>query len=86
MKSYGPIGGEEIFLIYDGSHYNIGARGMKRKFPQGSATTDFIQLGGALRAAGAFTDHDEVGYICNECGMEMPGSAECNIHLQHTGH
>lgn len=33
MRSYGPLGGDEIFLIYDGSHYNIGARGTNRKFP-----------------------------------------------------
>ena len=47
---------------------------------------EFIEMGGNLRAAGNFTDHDEVGFICNECGMEMPGSAECNIHAQHTQH
>ena len=32
---FGPTGGQEIFLLFDGTHYNLAVQNERRVFPEG---------------------------------------------------
>ena len=57
IQSFGPTEGFEIFLFFDGRHYNIGVKGERRIFPQGTMAAEFLEIASTLKAAGEYVEY-----------------------------
>ena len=63
----------EIFLFFNGGHYEVGVCGERKIFEIGTMTAQFVQLGSELKKKGQYINIQNMKYKCHECGLEING-------------
>ena len=65
---------DEVFLMFDGSHYNLGIKDEQRVFKvQENCGAKFLELAKELKAAGLWVDPALFALKCSDCGKAMEG-------------
>lgn len=89
-------GGQAIFLVYDGSHYNVGA--VQRGRTEDSKVVKFqadevfeteklmLNLAQELKDKGEYIDPNLFALKCADCGLAMQGQIDAVEHAKSTGH
>ena len=83
----------EIYLLFDGSHYNLAVQGLvesdsKRTFKVGEAGVreEMRELGRLIKASGQWIDVNLFALKCGDCGKALEGQFEAIEHAKTTGH
>ena len=82
LISFGPTGSQEIFLLFDGSHYNLAIQNDQRVFPEGQIGEQFRELVRQLKSSGDWIDPNLFSLKCADCGKAIEGQFEAIAHAQ----
>ena len=84
-----PFGNGEkcIYLMFDGSHYNLGeGPNNQRQFIGDSHDAGFCALAQEMRDSGQWIDPNLFALKCSDCGKALQGQTEAVMHAQETKH